>query len=169
MPGDSRGHAMLSRPTITPASAADVPAILAFIRELAAYEKLLDRVEATEELLREGLFGPRPVAEVLMARLDDKPVGYALFFHSYSTFLARPGIYLEDIYVQPAVRGRGVGKALLIEIARIARDRNCGRLEWSVLDWNQPAIDFYLSLGAKPLNEWTMYRMDELAIATLAK
>lgn len=160
---------MFSRPTITPATAADVPTILAFIRELAEYEKLLDRVEATEELLRDSLFGPRPVAEVLIGRLDGKPVGYALFFHSYSTFLARPGIYLEDIYVQPAVRGRGVGKALLIEIARIARDRNCGRLEWSVLDWNQPSIDFYLSLGAKPLNEWTTYRMDELAIATLAK
>lgn len=160
---------MLGAITITPATAADVPTILAFIRELAEYEKLLDRVEATEDLLRESLFGPRPFAEVLIGRLDGKPVGYALFFHSYSTFLARPGIYLEDIYVQPPARARGVGKALLTRIARIARDRNCGRLEWSVLDWNQPAIDFYQSLGAKPLNEWTTYRMDELAIATLAK
>ena len=154
---------------IAPATPRDVPTILSFIRELAEYEKLLDRCVATEAKLRETLFGPRPYAEVLMGRLDDAAVGYALFFHSYSTFLARPGIYLEDVYVQPAVRGRGVGKALLREVARVARDRNCGRLEWSVLDWNKPSIDFYLSLGAVPLDEWTMYRMDELAIETLAK
>jgi GNAT superfamily N-acetyltransferase len=154
---------------ITPATPADVPVILAFIRELAEYEKLLDRVTATEDLLRNSLFGPRPYAEVLMARLADRAVGYALFFHNYSTFLARPGIYLEDVYVQPAVRGRGVGKALLREVARVALERDCGRLEWSVLDWNKPSIDFYLSLGAAPMDEWTMYRMDEAAIAALAK
>jgi GNAT superfamily N-acetyltransferase len=154
---------------ITPATPADVPVILSFIRELAEYEKLLDRVTATEELLRNSLFGPRPYAEVLMARLADRTVGYALFFHSYSTFLARPGIYLEDVYVQPAVRGRGVGKALLREVARVALERDCGRLEWSVLDWNRPSIDFYLSLGATPMDEWTTYRMDEAAIAALAK
>jgi GNAT superfamily N-acetyltransferase len=155
--------------SITPATPADVPTILAFIRELAEYEKLLDRVTATERLLHETLFGPRPYAEVLMARLDGNAVGYALFFHNYSTFLARPGVYLEDVYVQPAFRGHGVGKALLREVARVARDRNCGRLEWSVLDWNKPSIDFYLSLGAKPLDDWTMYRLDEAAIAALAK
>jgi GNAT superfamily N-acetyltransferase len=155
--------------SITPATPADVPTILAFIRELAEYEKLLDRVTATERLLHETLFGPRPYAEVLMARLDGNAVGYALFFHNYSTFLARPGVYLEDVYVQPAFRGHGVGKALLREVARVARDRNCGRLERSVLDWNKPSIDFYLSLGAKPLDDWTMYRLDEAAIAALAK
>ena len=154
---------------ITPATPGDVPVILSFIRELAQYEKLLDRVTATEQLLRHTLFGPRPYAEVLIARLGERPVGYALFFHNYSTFLARPGIYLEDVYVRPASRGRGVGKALLREVARVARERDCGRLEWSVLDWNQPSIDFYLSLGAKALDEWTMYRMDEAAIAALAK
>ena len=154
---------------ITPATSGDVPVILSFIRELAEYEKLLDRVTATEQLLRHTLFGPRPYAEVLIARLGERPVGYALFFHNYSTFLARPGIYLEDVYVRPASRGRGVGKALLREVARVARERDCGRLEWSVLDWNQPSIDFYLSLGAKALDEWTMYRMDEAAIAALAK
>ena len=151
------------------ATIADVPLILQFIRELAEYEKLLDRVTATEQLLRQSLFGPRPYAEVLMARLGDRPVGYALFFHNYSTFLARPGVYLEDVYVRPAFRGRGVGKALLSEVARVARERGCGRIEWSVLDWNQPSIDFYLSLGARPLDDWTTYRMDEAAIASLAK
>ena len=155
--------------SISPAIPADVPTILSFIRELAEYEKLLDRVTATEQLLRDGLFGPRPYAEVLMARLEGKSVGYALFFHNFSTFLARPGIYLEDVYVRPAARGRGVGKALLREVARTARDRGCGRIEWSVLDWNKPSIDFYLSIGAKPLEEWTMFRMDVAAIAQLAE
>ena len=155
--------------SVAPATPADVPTILSFIRELAEYEKLLDRVVATEGRLRETLFGPRPYAEVLIGRLDGRAVGYALFFHSYSTFLARPGVYLEDVYVQPAVRGRGVGKALLREVARVARDRGCGRVEWSVLDWNKPSIDFYLSLGAVPMDEWTMYRMDEAAIAKLAE
>ena len=154
--------------TISPATPDDVPTILAFIRELAEYEKLLDRVTATEPLLHRTLFGPRPYAEVLIARLDARPVGYALFFHNYSTFLARPGIYLEDVYVRPAFRGRGVGKALLREVARVARNRDCGRMEWSVLDWNKPSIDFYASLGAKPLDDWTMYRLDERAIAALA-
>jgi GNAT superfamily N-acetyltransferase len=154
---------------IAPARPDDVPTICSFIRELAEYEKLLDRVAATERLLHDGLFGLRPYAEVLMGRLEGAPVGYALFFHSFSTFLARPGIYLEDIYVRPAARGRGVGKALLREIARVARDRGCGRIEWSVLNWNQPSIDFYLSIGATPMDEWTMYRMDEAAIAALAK
>jgi GNAT superfamily N-acetyltransferase len=155
--------------SVSPATPADVPTILSLIRELAEYEKLLDKVVATEQRLRQTLFGPRPYADVLIARLDGRPVGYALFFHNYSTFLAQPGVYLEDVYVRPASRGRGVGKALLREVARVARDRGCGRLEWSVLNWNQPSIDFYLSLGARPMDEWTMYRLDELAIAKLAE
>lgn len=160
---------MASPITVSPATPDDVPAILSFIRELAEYEKLLHRVSATDDALRRDLFGPRPFAEVVMGRLEGRAVGYAMFFHSYSTFLSRPGIYLEDIYVQPSFRGRGVGKALLREVARVARDRRCGRIEWSVLDWNKPSIDFYLSLGAVPMDEWTMYRMDEAAIAALAK
>ena len=155
--------------SVSPATPGDVPSILALIRELAEYEKLSDRVSATEASLRRDLFGPRPYAEVLMGRLDLTTVGYALFFHSYSTFLGKPGLYLEDVYVQPAARGMGVGKALLRGVARTARDRNCGRIEWSVLDWNKPSIDFYLSLGAVPMDEWTMYRLDEQHIADLAE
>ena len=155
--------------TITPAAPADVPVILALIRELAEYEKLLDKVVATEASLRGDLFGDRQYAEVLLGRLDGQLVGYALFFHNYSTFVGKPGIYLEDVFVKPAARGRGAGKALLREVARIARDRGCGRLEWSVLNWNTPAIEFYQSLGAKPLDEWTTYRMDEGAIAKLSE
>ena len=152
---------------ITPATPADVPVILSFIRELAEYEKLRNRVTATEDLLHNSLFGPRPYAEVLMARLDGRTVGYALFFHSYSTFLARPGIYLEDVYVQPTVRGRGVGKALLREVARVALERDCGRLEWSVLDWNKPSIEFYDSLGARPVQGWYVYRLEGDALKKL--
>ena len=155
--------------TITPATSNDVPTILSLIRELAEYEKLSDRVSATETSLRRDLFGPRAFAEVLVGKLGAEPVGYALFFHSYSTFLARPGIYLEDVFVKPAARGRGVGKALLREVARAARDRGCGRVEWAVLKWNTPAIEFYESLGAEPLDGWTTYRMDERAIANLAE
>ena len=155
--------------TITRASPDDVPTILSLIRELAEYEKLLHRVSATEASLRRDLFGERPYAEVLIGRLDGAAVGYALFFHSYSTFMARPGIYLEDVFVKPAARGKGVGKALLRAVARAARDRGCGRVEWSVLNWNTPSIEFYKSLGAEPLDEWTTYRMDEAAIANLAR
>jgi len=155
--------------TILPATPDDIPAILALIRELAEYEKLSDRVSATTESLCRDLFGPRPYAEVLIGRLDDHPVGYALFFHSYSTFLAKPGIYLEDVYVQPAARGLGVGKALFSAVSRVARDRACGRLEFSVLNWNQPSIDFYLAHGAEAQAEWTMYRLAEDAIARLAE
>jgi GNAT superfamily N-acetyltransferase len=155
--------------TIIPATLGDVPTILALIRELAEYEKLLDKVVATEASLRRDLFGPRPIIEVLIGRLGGQPVGYALFFHNYSTFLARPGIYLEDVFVKPAARGKGVGKALLRAVARAARDRGCGRMEWSVLNWNTPAIEFYESLGAEPLEEWTTYRMDEAAISALAQ
>ena len=155
--------------TITPATPDDVPTILSLIRDLAEYEKLLDRVSATEASLHRDLFGPRPFAEVLIGNLGADPVGYALFFHSYSTFLAKPGIYLEDVFVKPAARGKGVGKALLRAVARAARDRGCGRMEWSVLNWNTPAIEFYESLGAEPLKEWTTYRMDEAAIWALAQ
>ncbi len=147
----------------------DVPTILSLIRELAEYEKLLDKVAATEASLRRDLFGDRRFAEVLLGRLNGGVVGYALFFHNYSTFLGRPGIYLEDVFVKPAARGRGVGKALLREMAGVARDRGCGRLEWAVLKWNTPAIEFYESLGARPLDEWTTYRMDEAAISKLAE
>lgn len=150
------------------AQAADTPVILGFIRALAVYEKLEADCVATEESLRATLFGPRPYAEVLLIEEGGKAQGFALFFHNYSTFLARPGIYLEDLFVDPAARGKGYGKALLAKLAEIAVERGCGRLEWSVLDWNQPAIDFYLSLGARPMDEWTVYRVDGAALGALA-
>jgi GNAT superfamily N-acetyltransferase len=155
--------------TIAPATPDDIPTILALIRKLAEYEKLSDRVIATEESLRRDLFGDSRYAEVLIGRFEAAAVGYALFFHSYSTFMGKPGIYLEDVYVNPAARGKGVGKRLLRDVARIARDRGCGRIEWSVLNWNTPAIEFYESLDAEPLKEWTMYRLDEVGIAKLAQ
>ena len=155
--------------TIQPATPDDIPAILALIRELAEYEKLSDRVSATTDSLRRDLFGPRPYAEVLIGRLNGQPVGYALYFHSYSTFLAKPGIYLEDVFVQPSARGVGIGKALFCAVAKVAQDRECGRLEFAVLDWNQPSIDFYLAHGAEAQSEWTMYRLDESAISRIAK
>jgi GNAT superfamily N-acetyltransferase len=144
---------------ISPARIEDVPKILGFIRALAEYEKLSHACVATEGQLREQLFGPRPAAEVLIARLNDNPVGFALFFGSFSTFLAKPGIYLEDLFVLPEARGHGVGKALLKALAGIAVQRNCGRLEWAVLDWNEPAIGFYKKLGAVAMEEWTTYRV----------
>ena len=145
--------------TITPASERDVPLVLSFIRKLAEYEKLSDQMVATEELLREGLFGPHRVAEVVLAYLAGEPVGFALYFHNFSTFVGRPGIYLEDLFVEPAHRGKGVGKALLIHVAKIAVERGCGRFDWAVLDWNTPSIDFYKSLGAVPLDDWTLFRL----------
>jgi GNAT superfamily N-acetyltransferase len=144
---------------IAPATERDVPLILNFIRKLAEYEKLAHQVVATENRLREALFGSRPAAEVLIAYWDEEPAGFALFFHNFSTFLGRRGIYLEDLFVDPAQRGKGIGKALLIHLAKIAKERACGRLEWSVLDWNKPAIDFYKSLGAVPLEDWTQFRL----------
>lgn len=152
---------------IRPALIEDVPTILGFIRELAEYEKLSEQVVTSEELLRDHLFGQRPAAEVRIASVGRADVGFALFFASFSTFIGRPGIYLEDIYVQPAFRGRGVGKALLCEVARAAIKRNCGRLEWSVLDWNEPSIRFYESLGAIAMSEWTMYRVTGEALQKL--
>lgn len=136
----------------------DIPTILRCIHGLAAYEHMEDQVVATEELLREWLF-ERKKAEVLLGEAGGKPVGFALFFHNFSTFLGRAGIYLEDLFVFPEQRGKGYGKALLTELAKIAVARGCGRLEWSCLDWNQPSIDFYLSVGAEPLSEWTAYRL----------
>ena len=154
---------------ISPATESDIPAMITLIRELAEYEKLTHLCVITEEHLKRALFGPVKFAEALMARAGSQSAGYAIFFHNFSTFLGSPGIYLEDIYVTPSLRGRGIGKKLLVEVGRIAHERGCGRLEWSVLNWNKPAIDFYESLGAKALNEWTMYRLDQSAIANLVK
>ena len=153
---------------IRTATESDLPLILTFIRALAVYERLEDRVVATEEVLRESLFGARPYAETLIAEDDGKPVGFAIVFHNFSTFIGRPGIYLEDLFVNPEARGRGYGKALLARLAAIAKERNCGRLEWSVLDWNEPSINFYKSLGAVPLDDWTMFRVTGGALDALA-
>jgi GNAT superfamily N-acetyltransferase len=144
-----------------------VPLILSFIRELAEYERLSHEVVATEEALRDHLFGERPVAEVVIAESGGDPAGFALFFYSFSTFLSRPGIYLEDLYVKPEFRGKGMGRALLIHLARLAKERGCGRLEWSVLDWNEPAIGFYRGLGASPVGGWTVYRVTGEALEGL--
>lgn len=146
----------------------DVPLILRFIRDLAIYERLEHEVIATEELLRETVFGPRRYAEVLIGEADDGPAGFALFFHNFSTFLGRPGIYLEDLFVRPEYRGRGYGKALLARLAQLAVERKCGRVEWAVLDWNTPSIEFYKSLGAVPMSEWRIFRLRGDALAALA-
>ena len=146
----------------------DIPCILGFIKELAFYEKTEDQVVATEELLQEWLF-EKQKAEVLLAVVDGKPVGSALFFHNFSTFLGRAGIYLEDLYVQPAHRGRGYGKALLKRLAQITVERGCGRLEWACLDWNQPSIAFYRSLGAVPMDGWTTYRLTGETLQKMAE
>jgi GNAT superfamily N-acetyltransferase len=154
---------------IRPAKPDDVPVILSFIRALAEYEKLSHAVVATEKLLREHLFGPRPAAEALLASMDSRDVGFALYFSTFSTFVGRPGIWLEDLFVLPEARGKGAGRALLGEIARIARQRDCGRLEWSVLDWNTPAIGFYKKLGAVMMDDWTTCRVTGDALAALAE
>lgn len=154
---------------ITPAAERDVPVILDLIRELAQYERLADHVTATEDLLRKTLFGERPAADVLLAAIDGETVGYALFYTTYSTFLGRPGIYLEDIFVRPHARGQGIGKALLRRLAQLAVERDCGRLEWMVLDWNKPSIRFYDSLGAATVNGWLLYRLAGEPLAKLAE
>lgn len=154
---------------IREAAEADVPAILEMIRGLAEYEKLAHTVTATEDSLRRTLFGPRPCAEVLLACEDNTCLAFALFFPNYSTFLAKPGLYLEDLFVKPEARGRGLGFALLRRIAAIARERGYGRMEWSVLDWNEPAIRFYKKLGAVPMDEWTVFRVTGSAIDALAE
>ncbi|WP_420125036.1 GNAT family N-acetyltransferase [Longimicrobium sp.] len=156
-------------PRVRPAAEADVPLIFRFIRELAEYERLLHEVVATEERLRDTLFGVRPAAEVVIAEDGSEAIGFALFFHNYSTFLAQPGLYLEDLYVRPEARGRGAGRALLAHLARLAKERNCGRLEWWVLDWNEPAIRFYRSLGAQPMDDWTVFRLTGPELARLAE
>src|SRR3954469_17843332 len=146
----------------------DVPIILELIRDLATYERAPDEVTATEEQLVDVLFGERPTAEVLLAFERKLPVGFAVYFYNFSTWLARPGLYLEDLFVKPEERGKGYGRALLVELARIARDRRCGRMEWAVLNWNEPAIKFYQTLGARPMNEWTVFRLTRDEIAKLA-
>lgn len=154
---------------IVPATERDLALVLTFIRKLAEYEKLSHQVVATEDLLREGLFGERRVAEVVLAHLDDEPVGFALYFHNFSTFVGRAGIYLEDLFVEPHHRGKGVGKALLAYVANLAVQRRCGRFEWAVLDWNTPSIEFYKSLGAVPLDDWTLFRLTGDALHRVAK
>jgi len=146
-----------------------VPVIAELIRALARYEKLEQEVVMTEELLAAGLFGERPYAEVVLAEDDGRPVGFALFFHNFSTFLGRPGIYLEDLFVLPEQRGQGIGRILLAHLARLAVERGCGRLEWAVLDWNQDAIKFYERLGARPNSDWTVYRLTGEALSGLAR
>lgn len=153
---------------IRQATEQDAPLILQFIKALAEYEKLSHEVVATETSLRQSLFGDKPAAEILIAEWQEQPAGFALFFHNYSTFLGKPGIYLEDLFVNPEFRGKHIGMSLLAELAKIATQRDCGRLEWSVLDWNKPAIDFYLSLDAQPMDEWTVYRVTGKALDQLA-
>lgn len=154
--------------TIRSAVVTDVPAILDFVKALAAYEKLSHEVVATEEGLRAFLFGPRPMAEVILGCRAKKPVGFALFFHNFSTFLGCPGLYLEDLFVQEEMRGRGLGRMMLAYLARLARERQCGRLEWSVLDWNTPAVGFYKSLGAASMDDWSVNRLTGEALERLA-
>lgn len=153
---------------IRPATPADVPTVAALIRDLAEYERLSHALVLDETRLCDHLFGPRPYCECLIAEAAGEPVGFALFFHNYSTFLARPGIYLEDLFVKPSHRGDGHGKALLRALAKLAVERGCGRLDWSVLDWNEPAIGFYRRIGAKPEDEWTVYRLTGEALTALA-
>ncbi|PSB45152.1 GNAT family N-acetyltransferase [Cyanosarcina cf. burmensis CCALA 770] len=147
----------------------DVPLVLQFIKELAEYEQLSHEVVATEDMLRESLFGNRKGAEVLLGYYENQPVSFALFFHNFSTFLGRAGIYLEDLYVKPEMRGRGIGRVMLSYLAYLAQERNCGRLEWWVLDWNETAINFYQKLGAVPMNEWTVFRVTDRSLIDLAQ
>lgn len=154
---------------IDPATEHDVPLILKFIQALAEYERLAHECVADEATLRETLFGSRRYAEVVIARYNNEPAGFALFFHNYSTFLARPGIYLEDLFVYPQYRGKGIGKALMVYLAQQAVERKCGRFEWWVLDWNEPAIEFYKKLGAVPMSDWTVFRLTGEALQRLAE
>jgi GNAT superfamily N-acetyltransferase len=155
--------------TIRPAAADEMPLVLNFIRELAVYERLEHEVAATTADLATALFGPRPYAEVVFACLEGTPVGFALFFHNFSTFIGKPGIYLEDLFVRPHARGRGIGRQLLAWLARTALERGCARLEWAVLDWNAPSIAFYRSVGAVPQHEWTTMRVSGAALEQLAR
>ena len=153
---------------VRPATRADAALIVGFIRELAEYEKMLDQVQATPADIEQQLFGPKPAAECVIAELDGKPAGFALFFHNFSTFLAKPGLYLEDLYVRPELRGKGVGKKLLAHLAALTLERECGRFEWSVLDWNAPAIRFYESIGAEMMHSWKINRLTGAALKKLA-
>lgn len=153
---------------IRPARPDDLPLIARFIRDLAEYEKLSNEVRFDEAVLGKNLFGPKPCAEVLIGELDGEPRGFALFFQTFSTFEGKPGIWLEDLYVRPEARGKGLGKALLTDLARIAKERDCTRFEWWVLDWNAPSIAFYRGLGAKPMDDWTIMRVDGDALERLA-
>jgi GNAT superfamily N-acetyltransferase len=154
---------------IRAANVADVPVVLQLIRDLATYERAPNVVTATEAQLVDVLFSEKPSAEVLLAFENEAPVGFAVFFHNFSTWLAKPGLYLEDLFVKSEHRGKGYGRALLVDLAKIARERGCGRMEWAVLDWNEPAIEFYRKLGAKPLDEWTVFRLTGEGIAKLAE
>lgn len=162
-------ESIMSRAHLRPARPDDIPLILELIQELADYERLPHEVKADAGRMHDHLFGARPYAEVLIGEADGEPAGFALFFHNYSTWLSQPGIYLEDLYVRPSARGLGLGKALLTELARLAVERGCGRLEWSVLDWNEPAIGFYRSLGARPMDDWTVYRLSGEALTQLGQ
>ncbi len=146
----------------------DIPLILSFIRELAEYEKLSHEVVATEEILLNNLFGSTPYAEVIIGYLEEKPVSFAIYFHNFSSFLGKPGLYLEDLFVRPIARGKGIGQKMLVYLAHLAKTRQCGRFEWWVLDWNESAIGFYKRLGAKPMDEWTVYRVTGKALDELA-
>ena len=154
---------------IRSACLADAPIILQLIRDLATYERAPNEVTATEEQLVDVLFGKKPAAEVLLAFERDMPVGFAVFFYNFSTWLGRPGLYLEDLFVKPEKRGKGYGRELLVHLAKIAIERGCGRMEWAVLNWNDPAIQFYRKLGARPLDEWTVFRLTRDGIARLAQ
>jgi GNAT superfamily N-acetyltransferase len=168
-PQDEISMAYPSGLDISPANAADVPLILSLINELAEYEKLRHESVATEASIAKALFGPKPHAEALIARFDGEPAGFALFFHNFSTFLGKPGLYLEDLFVRPSYRGRGIGKSLLSYLAALALKRDCGRFQWQVLDWNRPSRDFYESLGAQADPAWVNYRMTGDALRRLAE
>src|SRR5439155_15970981 len=167
-PTVSIGMTMAENFQIRPARVEDVPVILQLIHDLATYERAPDEVSATEQQLVDVLFGEKPAAEVLLAFEEKSPVGFAVYFFNFSTWLGRAGLYLEDLFIKPEKRGKGYGRALLVELAKIARDRGCGRMEWAVLDWNEPAIKLYRSLGAKPMHEWTVFRLTRDGIASLA-
>jgi GNAT superfamily N-acetyltransferase len=158
----------MDRIHVRPATPSDVPLVLDLIRGLAEYERLLHKCVASEQALRDHMFGPRPYCEVIVAEEGNRPAGFALYFHNYSTFLAKPGIYLEDLFVVPELRRAGVGQALLARLAQIAVERGCGRLEWAVLDWNEPAIGFYKRLGARLMDDWTTCRLEGEALESLA-
>ncbi|MCX6152088.1 MAG: GNAT family N-acetyltransferase [Ignavibacteriales bacterium] len=158
-----------SKLKIVSARKEDVTIVISFIKQLAEYEKLSNDVTATEELLTKTLFSPGSVAKVLLAYYDDAPAGFAIYFFNFSTFVGKPGLYLEDVFVKPHLRGKGIGKAILVHLAKIAIEKDCGRFEWSVLNWNKPSIEFYKNLGAKPLEEWKVFRLDGKALEKLSK